>query len=148
MARDSWYKLWREAYIDLHAAYLGVLRLRHHRKKSNEHVISRDMGLLDPFGMDSASGSEAVRRWYDIWEAEKGGGDEGGRVMAAASRAIQSHWKSWAAFMELCPPDLRRFRIQVPYDTFVTSTAVSRGALEQRAKVLSEAWRRHLKGEA
>ena len=49
--------------------------------------------------------------------------------------------------MDLCPPDIRKFKIDMPQTTFVTSTAVSRGSLEKRARVLAEAWKRHIKGE-
>jgi hypothetical protein len=143
MSRDLWYSTWQRAYIDLHAAYLGVLRLRHHRKKSAEHDITRDMGLLDPFDMHSASSAYGVRKWSDIWESHKGD-DATTRVMSAAAEAIRDHWDSWSDFMNICPHDLRKFKITVPHDAFETSTAASREALEQRARVLAQAWERNL----
>jgi hypothetical protein len=146
MARDSWYKAWRQAYIDLHAAYLGVLRIRHQRNKSLDLVIQRDMENEDPFRMKSASGKDGAKQWQHIW-GKHHGKEMGPRVMAAATEALSSHWDSWSAFMDLCPPDFRKFKIDMPQTTFVTSTAVSRGSLEKRARVLAEAWKRHIKGE-
>jgi hypothetical protein len=146
MARDSWYKAWREAYMDLHAAYLATLRVRHLRQDSLQLVIQRDMEREDPFKMQSASGKDAVARWRSIW-ARHECGDLKRQVMGACSDAINAHWQSWKNFMDLCPPDLKKFKIDVPQGIFLTSTAVSRGALEQRAKVLANAWKRHIKGE-
>lgn len=146
MSRDSWYKAWKEAYIDLHAAYLGVVRLRHHRNQSLELVIQRDMEREDPFRMASASGKDGARKWLSIWQKHECG-NLTKQVMAAAAEAIQDHWASWSALMDLCPPDFRKFKIEVPQSDFVTSTAVSRGSLEQRAKILAEAWKRNIKGE-
>jgi hypothetical protein len=147
MARDSWYKAWREAYLDLHAAYLAVLRVRHQRNQSLELVIQRDMEREDPFKMKSASGKDGVKRWREIW-GKHAGKDVKSQVMSACTEAINNHWGSWKAFMDLCPEDLRKYKIDMPQGLFLTSTAVSRGSLEQRAKVLAEAWKRHIKGNA
>ncbi len=146
MSKDSWYKAWKEAYIDLHVAYLGVIRLRHHRNQALELVIQRDMQREDPFRMASPSGKDAVRKWLGLWQKHECDSLTK-QVMAAAAEALQNHWNTWSTLMDLCPPDFRKFRIEVPQSDFVTSTAVSRGTLEQRAKVLAEAWKRNIKGE-
>jgi hypothetical protein len=94
--------------------------------------------------MDSPSGPEAVQKWYDLWEKHASASDKV-RPMAAATEAITDHWQSWSDLMEVCPPALKKFRISAPEDTFVTSTAASRESLEQRARVLQEAWKLLLK---
>jgi len=146
MAKQSWYKVWREAYIDLHAAYLAVLRVRHQRNKSLQLVIQRDMEREDPFGMKSASGKDAVQHWIGIWQRHAGQ-DEKMQVLSACTEAINNHWNSWKAFMDLCPPELRKFKIDMPQGQFLTSTAVSRGSLEKRATILAQAWKLNIKGD-
>ncbi|MHC5039132.1 MAG: hypothetical protein ACYTHM_17625 [Planctomycetota bacterium] len=147
MTTESWIRLWREAYIDLHTAYLALMRMRHQRKNSPADLIEKDMKQLNPFYMDGALGGEAVEKWMKIWE-ENQHDNEAARIMACVTATMQNHWQSWAAFMERCPPDLKKFKISVPFDSYLlTATTVSRSTLEKRAEALAQARERHLKGD-
>ncbi|GEM_PF-2039404 len=142
--KDSWYNKFREAYMDLHAAYLAVLRLRHQRHDSLPLVIERDMNREDPFGKGNPAAKDAVKRWHALWE-KHACGDANQQAFSAVTDALKQHYHSWSEFMKTCPPDLKKFKIDVPYDTYMmTATTMSRGTLEKRARVLSEAWKRHI----
>jgi hypothetical protein len=149
MSKD-WYRLWREAYEDLHVAYLAVLRVRHWRKKDPQAEVDADMRRLDPFGdigRECAAG--AVEKWHGVWQAHASD-EEKRQVMGAATEAIRNHWESWAAFMEVCPPSLRLRKPALALETFMTATAGVRDSMQIRANVLAEAWSDHLRrsGEA
>jgi hypothetical protein len=147
MAKDSWYKSFRETYIDLHVAYLAVLRLRHQRKDSLELVIQKDMEKKDPFEMGSPIGGDAAKRWQALW-AKHDCDDLNKQAFLAVAEAQQNHWKSWTAFMDKCPPEFGKFKINVPVDEYkMTATTVTRDTMMQRAKVLGKAWLLRVKGE-
>ncbi|MHC4601088.1 MAG: hypothetical protein ACYS47_19005 [Planctomycetota bacterium] len=146
MAKGSFYKAFRDAYIDLHVAYLALLRMRHARKDSLELVVKKDMENVDPFHMQSPAGPDAVKKWNAIW-AGNDNIEPMARAMACVTETMARHWKSWSAFMDLCDPDLKKFKIDVPFDSYMlTATTISRGTLEKRARVLKEGWKRHVKG--
>ena len=66
----------------------------------------------------------------------------------AVAEAQQNHWKSWTAFMDKCPPEFGKFKINVPIDEYkMTATTVTRDTMMQRAKVLGKAWTLRVKGE-
>jgi len=147
MAEESWTKAFNEAYIDLHAAYLALTQLRHLRKGTREEVVSRELGKKDLFGIGNVPADEAIKKWNGIWEKNQNQ-DQMARVMACITECMQNHWKSWAAFMELCPPDMKKFKIAVPFDGYLlTATTVQRSTLEDRARVLREALDRRARGE-
>lgn len=147
MAKTSWYTAFREAYLDLHTAYLALLRMRHERHQSLAMVIQKDMENADPFGLANPAGPDAVKRWLALWNKHESAG-RAAQAMAAVSEAMANHWKSWSTFMDMCPPDLRKFKIDMPFDTYMmTATTISRGTLEKRARVLKEAWKRQARGD-
>ena len=147
MSKDSMIKTFRDAYVDLHVAYLALLRLRNRRKMALELVTQRDMEKKDPFNMAHPAADEAVKKWQELFK-KYDGGDIDTQIMEAVSEAIGNHWKSWTAMMELCPPDFRKFKIDLPYDSYkLTATTLSRETLVQRAKVLTEAWKHQVKGD-
>ncbi len=146
MASESWVRIFQEAYIDVHTAYIALQRLRHLRKNTSAEVMQRDLEKKDPFGLGKVPGDEAVKKWSSIWE-ENEHDNPMARAMACVTACMQNHWKSWSAFMDLCPPDLKKHKISVPFDDYLlTATTVSRSTLETRARVLAEARDRHLKG--
>jgi hypothetical protein len=147
MSKESMIKTFREAYIDLHVAHLALLRLRNQRKMALPLVVAKDMERKDPFAMAHPASEEAVKKWLDLWKKLDGGNVET-QTMEAVSEAIGNHWKSWTALMDLCPPDFRKFKIELPYDSYkLTATTLSRETLAQRAKVLTEAWKHQIKGD-
>lgn len=147
MAKDSFYKAFRDAYIDLHVAYLALLRMRHQRRNSLELVIQKDMENTDPFKMESPAGADAVKKWKAIWNNDDNI-EPMARAMSCVTATMASHWKSWTAFMDLCDPELRKFKIDMPLDSYMlTATTMSRGTLEKRARVLKEGWKRYIKGK-
>ncbi|MHC5039237.1 MAG: hypothetical protein ACYTHM_18170 [Planctomycetota bacterium] len=147
MARGSWFRSFKEAYIDLHVAYLALIRMRNERKNALPLVIQNDMEREDPFDMKSPSGPDAVKRWKDVWVRHEDD-NKSKQAMAAVTETMANHWKSWKAFMDLCPPDLKKFKIDLPFDSYMlTATTISRGTLEKRARVLREAFKRHVKGK-
>jgi hypothetical protein len=142
-----WRKAFNEAYVDLHAAYLGLTRLRHLRRNSPREVVDREMEKEDIFGIGNMPAAEARAKWAGIWEKAKET-DPMARVMACITACMQNHWASWAAFMDLCPPDLRKFKITVPFESYLlTATTVTRSTLETRARALREALDRRTRGE-
>ena len=144
---EGWVTRWKAAYVDLHVAYLALMRMRHQRKDSPADLMERDMRQMNPFYMEGAVGEEAVAQWLEMWE-KSDQENPAARAMACVTLSMQKHWESWAAFMDLCPPDMRKHKIAVPFDSYLlTATTVSRSTLEARAKVLVEARERHLKGE-
>ncbi|MHC4777558.1 MAG: hypothetical protein ACYTFG_03155 [Planctomycetota bacterium] len=146
MTEGSWISRWREAYIDLHVAYLAVVRMRNMRKQASSELTQRDMFNKDPFYMEGAPGEEAVQKWQELWKKNQSE-NEMSQTMACVSESMQEHWKSWAAFMELCPDEMKKSKISVPFDDYLmTATTVSRSTLESRAKALAEARQNHLLG--
>jgi hypothetical protein len=147
MSKDSMIKVFRDAYVDLHVAYLALLRLRNERKQALVLVIQKDMERKDPFNMEHPAAEEAVKKWQEVWKGNECG-DVSTQAFKAVSESIGNHWRSWTAMMDLCPPDFRKFKIDLPYDSYkLTATTLSRETLVQRAKVLREAWKHQVKGD-
>lgn len=140
MSGENLYGQWRQAYVDLHAAYLGVLRIRHARRGDDPMETARDMVLAEPFTLTDPSGADAVKLWQDLWNGQSAP-DEMSRALAAATEAIRAHYDSWgklaAAYADLFKSD----RQTVSFNEFMTSTTASRETLLERAKRLESAWR-------
>lgn len=144
---DSWVTAFQEAYVDLHVAYMALQRMRHERKQSPADVVERELAKRDPFGLKQVPGDAAIRKWAGIWE-KNANANLMAHIMGCVTESMQNHWHSWAAFMDLCPPDLKKFKIAVPFDDYLlTATTVQRSTLEKRARVLAEARDRHARGE-
>jgi hypothetical protein len=147
MDKEHWPTAFHDAYVDLHAAYLALTRLRHLRRGSPEEVVRRDMEKDDLFGIGDVPAGEARKKWEGIWQKNVQA-DAMARVMACVAECMQEHWKSWAPFMDQCPEDLRKFKISVPFDAYLlTATTVSRSTIEKRARVLREALDRRARGQ-
>ncbi len=142
MSLENLQGIWRQAYLDLHVAYLATLRIRHERRQDPASEMARDMELADPFGLGDENGPDAIRKWQEIWEKHGGGGDMG-QVMTAATEAIKNHWDSWADLTKAYPVRFKSTKSFVPADEFMTSTSASRGTMIERAKLFEEAWAAH-----
>ena len=142
MPRKDFDGLWREAYIDLHAAYLATLRIRHARRGDPPEDSAGDMELADPFDMRDVSGVDALRKWKAICIKHKGF-DELTDAMTAGTVAIKNHWDSWSELVKAFPSYFGEYKPLLPSDEYMTSTAPSREAILEKARILAKAWEQH-----
>jgi hypothetical protein len=130
-------EVWKKAYVDLHVAYLAVLRLRHFRKGDDSSDAEPDMSLESPFGdLGGEYAREAVEKWRSVWERHESE-DERVRIMGAALEAIRNHTDSWKAFEKICPEDLALSDRGIPLaESCMTETGAVRDAMQERAELL------------